>query len=121
MPSDEAPPEPLKLTFTSGANAQIDETYRYLLQYGSDVAERWITGLMAMLERECELQVEGKVQRPLSSRYTGSNIVHFTRYTARKGAVWYVLFELVGTGDDETFDTLQVVEIENAARSGGNV
>lgn len=114
--SEDVPP--LAVTYSEIAEAELDDAYQWMLSFGFDVGERWLTGLTELLSGEAMHLASFPFQRPLAPESSPERPLFILRYrTGRRGSsAWQVVYELVDEDEDGMTDTLRVVRIRHASR-----
>ena len=90
-----------------------------MARFGFSTAERWLSGVQALLQRECELHVTFSMRPSLATEHFPGREVFVLRYTSggrRGGSPWRLLYELADADNDGQIDTLRLVGVRHAAR-----
>lgn len=115
----------LHVEYTEPTEAQIDDAYTWLVSLpmsgegGYAVAERWLAGLQAAVEKEAELQGGMFIlQRAKSADSSPARARYVLRYrtAGRRSSPWEIVYELLDTNADNVLDTLRVVAVLHGAR-----
>ncbi len=114
------PARSLRITYTEPAEAEVADGYAWLQTFGLDVAEKWLSGLAAALEKEAALLAAVSVRRALAPDAPPGRelFVLLYRTSGRRSSPWHIAYEQVDEDGDGTMDTLRVVRVRHAARGG---
>ncbi len=112
------PTEPLRVTYTEPAEAEVADAYAWLQTFGLDVAEKWLSGLTAALEEEAALLAAVSIRRALAPDAPPGRELFLLLYrtSGRRSSPWHIAYEQVDEHGDGTMDTLRVVRVHHAAR-----
>ena len=110
---------PLRIAYTEPAEAEVADAYAWLQTFGFEVAEKWLTGLTAALEREAGLLAAVSLRRPLAPDAPEGRELFLLLYrtSGRRGSPWHLAYELVDEDGDGKTDTLRVVRVRHATRA----
>lgn len=109
---------PLVVEFTEVGEAELDSATAFMVRFGADVAERWISNPLAVIDREADLLSLMEIRRPApppSERVVGLDL-RTLLYQTLGGSAWHIFFTLDDMDDDGVRDTLRVHRVRHAAR-----
>ena len=108
----------LEISYSEPAEAELSAAYEWMLRFGFNSAERWLSRLSEAIEREASLISAVDLARPpVPDSPSGRTYRTLLFRTGKRGSSpWHVIYELLDRNGDGHIDTLQVVSILHAAR-----
>lgn len=109
---------PLRVIYTEPAEAELADSYDWLLNFGLDVAEKYLVGLTEALEREAALLTVVPLRCTLAQTAPDGREMFLLLYrtSGRRGSPWHIAYELLDEDEDARIDTLRVTRVRHAAR-----
>jgi plasmid stabilization system protein ParE len=107
-----------EIEYTEPAEAEIARAWEWMTGFGLTAAERWLDALEALLQQEAAHLAVGLRRKP-ERRASAPDVFSILLQTGgRSSSAWHVQYELRDTDGNGEEDTMRILRIRHARRSG---